>query len=200
MKDENYRTPVPQIQSETSFEAPQRPVVIPTDFVASLRKGEPEPSVRNLIRLRAGGVAVTITNFLYGQNGQSIKILGDGVTEVENNTNIVRNSTGVLELNKVYTFTRYGTKWIEDTANTGPAGEPGEQGPQGEQGIQGPQGEQGPPGNDGAIGPEGPAGFMPTYIGTSETFTIPANRQGLYALPIINDGSLVVTGDLIMVD
>lgn len=74
---------------------------------------------------------------------------------------------------------------------------PALKGEKGDQGEQGPQGDPGPAGADGAPGSDG---MVPTYIGPTETFTVPANKQALYALPIVNDGSLVVTGDLVMVD
>lgn len=188
MSDE-INNPVPQVQRESSIEGSVSPVVLPKDFVSRLSKGNATPNVRNIVRTVAGGVAVTITDFKEGQIGQSIKILGDGVTEVANNANIFRSGTGVLEEGKVYTFTYYEDRvWHEDTASNGAPGTPGA------------DGEKGDTGDTGPIGPEGPAGFMPTYIGPLETFTIPADRQGLYALPIVNDGSLVVTGDLVVVD
>lgn len=71
------------------------------------------------------------------------------------------------------------------------------------EGLRGPKGDKGDTGTQGPQGPQGPAGtagFMPTYIAPSETFTIPANFQGLFAQTIVNDGSLVVDGTLIMVD
>lgn len=67
-------------------------------------------------------------------------------------------------------------------------------------GPAGPIGPTGPAGEDGEIGPEGPAGFMPLTVGVGETFIVPTNRQGLFAKPIIVDGVLVVSGDLIQVD
>jgi hypothetical protein len=163
MIDENNKVSVPQIQTDTSLEGSVRPVVLPIDFVANLVKGEPKPSVRNLVRLRAGGAAVTIEDFKDGQDGQSIEILGDGVTNVENNSKIVRTSTGVLELNKVYKFTKYSSpndrtilKWYEHTSSngtgTGTPGEKGEKGDKGDKGDTGDTGPQGEPGEDGTSG------------------------------------------------
>jgi hypothetical protein len=188
MSTDNTQNPVPQIQQESSVEGSVGPVVLPKDFVARLEKGNATPSVRNLVRLRAGGVAVTVVDFKEGQLGQSIKILGDGVTIVESNSKINRSATGVLALNNVYTFTYYEDRvWYEDVAAIST-------------GTEGPPGPQGDPGPQGEIGPEGPAGFMPTLINDGETFTIPVNRQGLYALPIVNNGTLIIDGDLILVD
>lgn len=110
----SYNNPVPQIQEEASLEASASPVVLPKDYVGSLIKSNATPSVRNLTRLRAGGVAVTITDFKDGQDGQTIKILGDGLTNVASNANIVRGAGGVLTSDRVYTFTNFGGVWYED--------------------------------------------------------------------------------------
>lgn len=48
---------------------------------------------------------------------------------------------------------------------------------------------------DGGVG-----SMVPTYIGPSETFTVPADRQAFFAVAIENDGALVVDGALIEVD
>jgi hypothetical protein len=71
----------------------------------------------------------------------------------------------------------------------------GEKGDTGEQGPAGPAGTDGPPGADGDPGP-----MVPLTIGALESFTVPANRQALFAKPIVVDGVLVVSGELIEVD
>lgn len=74
---------------------------------------------------------------------------------------------------------------------------------------------KGPPGRGGALVPipglteaevialieqyAGSAQFTPTYIAPGETFTVPANKQVLYAIDIVNEGNLVVNGDLVRV-
>jgi hypothetical protein len=40
--------------------------------------------------------------------------------------------------------------------------------------------------------------FMPTLIAAAATFTIPADKQGLAALPIVIDGTLIIDGSLVM--
>ena len=35
-------------------------------------------------------------------------------------------------------------------------------------------------------------GFVPTYIAPGETFLIPDNRQAVFGMPIINEGSIVI--------
>jgi hypothetical protein len=41
------------------------------------------------------------------------------------------------------------------------------------------------------------SGMAPTYILPAETFTVPQYRQALFRLPIVIDGTLIVTGDLV---
>lgn len=41
--------------------------------------------------------------------------------------------------------------------------------------------------------------FVPTHIAAGETFTVPVNKQALYALPIVVDGTLVIDGTLVEV-
>lgn len=48
--------------------------------------------------------------------------------------------------------------------------------------------------------PGGVAAMVPTLIATGSTFTVPTNRQALFAETIDNEGTLVVDGSLIMVD
>lgn len=57
----------------------------------------------------------TVTNFLYGQPPQTIKILGNGSMTISNNANIKTNTGAnkVLASNKVYTFTLFDI-WYED--------------------------------------------------------------------------------------
>jgi hypothetical protein len=42
--------------------------------------------------------------------------------------------------------------------------------------------------------------FVPTFIADDETFTVPANRQALFAIDIDNEGTLEINGFLIQVD
>ena len=41
------------------------------------------------------------------------------------------------------------------------------------------------------------SGFVPYYIPVSTTFTVPLNRQALFSIPIINDGTIIVDGYLV---
>jgi hypothetical protein len=44
------------------------------------------------------------------------------------------------------------------------------------------------------------ATYTPIIIAAGETFTVPTNTQMLYAIPIQNDGTLIVDGELVEVD
>jgi hypothetical protein len=150
---------VPQPIAETSFEGSTSPIVLPKDFVGRLIKSDITPSVRNIKRLVAGGVAVTITNFKEGQDGQTIEILGDGVTIVATTVHIERTTSGALTANRLYRFTYYVDpitkigKWYEGFNWSG-GSVPGPQGPPGIDGVDGTDGVDGAPG---APGPPGPS-------------------------------------------
>ena len=69
---------------------------------------------------------ITITNFVGGQDGQEIRILGDGFTSIANNSTI-HTSTGATELlvtNAYYSFLLYKNIWYEhiDTTTSGSGG------------------------------------------------------------------------------
>lgn len=74
------------------------------------------PSVLNLEFFTCSGAVVSITDFLDGQNGQSIHIRGDGNTTIVNGTPIKTNTGAnkLLAANKVYTFTFFSGTWIEN--------------------------------------------------------------------------------------
>lgn len=46
----------------------------------------------------------------------------------------------------------------------------------------------------------GAGAMVPTFIADGETFTVPANKQALFAMDIDNEGTLEVDGFLIQVD
>ena len=41
------------------------------------------------------------------------------------------------------------------------------------------------------------AAFVPYYIPPATTFTVPLNKQALFSIPIINDGTIIVDGYLV---
>lgn len=69
----------------------------------------------NRVRLRNTG-AQLLNTFTNGQQGQEIKVLGDGFTTAVNSTSI-RTNTGankLLAANRVYTFTLFDASWVEN--------------------------------------------------------------------------------------
>lgn len=60
--------------------------------------------------------ATTVTDFTGEQLGQEIKLLGDGYTTLQHGTNIFTNTAAnkLLAVNKVYTFTKFSSGWIEN--------------------------------------------------------------------------------------
>lgn len=88
---------------------------IPNFPVGRLRKAEPTPSIKNMVNVIAGGEAVTITNFKHGKNGQSLYILGDGVTTLEHGDFIkMKSSTDLLlDVDTVYFFKHFNGIWYE---------------------------------------------------------------------------------------
>lgn len=172
-----------RITGEQVIESPQTRSQLDKEFALLFDAGDTTPSVKNLTRFIANPSSpITITQFDDGGEGQIIWILGDGATTVANNANIVRQADPVLTLNAVYVFVRINEVWYEIVCcGSGPAGPQGDPGPPGADGADGATGPQGPPGADGS-------GAVPTYIGPAETFTIPDNKQALFAMTIVNDG------------
>lgn len=87
----------------------------PTFFKDKLQGTTPKVSNVNRFVCNNAG-ATTVTQFVGGAEGQTIKILGDGNTTITNGTNIFTN-TGANKLlldNVVYTFTLFNTIWYED--------------------------------------------------------------------------------------
>lgn len=74
-------------------------------------------SVLNVTRVSLSSTApVTLTDFTNGQIGQEIKVRGDGQTTAQNGTRIFTNTGAnkLLAANRVYTFTLFGTTWVEN--------------------------------------------------------------------------------------
>lgn len=85
--------------------------------VLSVTPASTTVSVLNISALNFANTSpVTVTNLLNGQEGQVIKILGDGNTTLDHGANILTNTGAdkLLAANKVYTFTLFGTTWVED--------------------------------------------------------------------------------------
>lgn len=102
--------PVEFVSTVTYAQIPEQPILTGPKTVTTI-------SVLNVTRIRCSNTgAVTVTNFTGGQQGQEIKFLGDGFTTVANNTAIKTNTAAnkLLATNKVYTFTLFGTVWVEN--------------------------------------------------------------------------------------
>jgi hypothetical protein len=102
-----------RIVQEQVVEAPTTRSQLDKEFPLRFTSGDTTPSVQNLTRFIASGVAVTITQFDNGADGQMIIVLGDGVTTVANNANIIRQSDPVLTDNALYIFARFNSVWYE---------------------------------------------------------------------------------------
>lgn len=97
---------------EVYFEAPVHFLLLPTRIIGTFISTTPNVGGTEVWKANNNG---TITNFTGGAAGQSLKILGDGSTVIQNNVNIVTNTGAdkTLLANKVYRFTLF-DKWYED--------------------------------------------------------------------------------------
>lgn len=85
--------------------------------IETVATGSTTVNVLNITRLVfENTVATTVTNFIGGQEGQELKILGDGYTTLQHGTNIFTNTAAnkLLATNKVYTFTKFSSGWVEN--------------------------------------------------------------------------------------
>lgn len=94
------------------FESTSRFLILPSKNIVPI--SGTTPSILNNEYFTANDGS-TVTNFLYGQPPQTIKILGNGSMIVSNNANIKTNTGAnkTLAANKVYTFTLFDI-WYED--------------------------------------------------------------------------------------
>ena len=107
---------VTQIHNQIQVEAPTKNLVLPTSFASKFIKGDTTPSVNNVNIWQTQNTSpLIITQFDYGQDGQTIYILGDGFTTVAQNANIF-NASGnptLLAANVAYTYTRIAGIWYQ---------------------------------------------------------------------------------------
>lgn len=90
---------------------------LPKEFAFEVLSGITTPDVinRTLIILNNSG-ATSITDFLNGQFGQTIRVLALDANTTINNNSTVKTNTGANKLlvaNKIYTFTYYNNVWYE---------------------------------------------------------------------------------------
>lgn len=99
-----------QIESPSTF------MIDPTSFVGKIQIGDTTPSVLNVKRFITQNTdPTTITNFLNGQEGQEIVLLGDGNTTLEHGTNIflIDEVDLLLATDKAYSLIRLNSKWYQ---------------------------------------------------------------------------------------
>lgn len=105
-------------RTEVIQQAPVTKLVADREFITTFRGADSTPSVLNLTKFIAGNTgAQNVTYFDDGFDGQEISILGDGFTTLIHDAAKLLLNTGankLLAVNKVYRFTRYNVKWIED--------------------------------------------------------------------------------------
>lgn len=98
------------------IQAPVSHEILPFTIVDTFKSGVSTPNISHREIFKSPSSSTTITNFLGGQEGQTIKILGNGNLTVSNNANIKTNTGAnkVLVANKVYTFTLIANVWYEN--------------------------------------------------------------------------------------
>lgn len=102
---------------DTIFEGPVSFLQLPGKNLGIIKLGDATPYVTNSeVWEFANTSPVTVTNFLGGQPGQIISLLGDGQTTIQHNANIKTNTGAdkLLLADKVYRFILYSSFWVED--------------------------------------------------------------------------------------
>lgn len=110
------RQDINRVEAETVFEAPITHLVLPKQFVGKVKKTVTTPSVKNVERfITENSAPVTITDFLDGQDGQRLWILGDGQTTLDHGTKMFMAGGAdlLLAADKVYNFIRMNGKWYQ---------------------------------------------------------------------------------------
>lgn len=109
--------PILQTQ-ETIQEATRTLLVEDKEFIGTFKPADATPSVLNLKKWKAGNTgANNVTFFDDGFDGKEISVLGEGFTTVVHNAAKILTNTAankLLAAGKVYRFTMYDGKWVED--------------------------------------------------------------------------------------
>jgi hypothetical protein len=104
-----------RIKGEAVFEDSQSHLVHSKVFKDKITSATPKVSnVTRFVCEHAG--ATTVTNFVGGAEGQTIKLLGHGNTTIEHNS-LIKTNTGAnktLSADIVYTFTMFNGVWYEN--------------------------------------------------------------------------------------
>lgn len=110
------KTTPEQIQHEQIIETPTRYLVLPTKSVGKILKTQTTPSVKNIEHWVAQNTgAVAITDFVEGQEGQDLFILGDGQTTLTHGTKIFLTGAAnlLLAADTVVHLKRLNNKWYQ---------------------------------------------------------------------------------------
>lgn len=85
-------------------------------FVGKFKSADATPNVQDIEAWICHATVVVITNFRNGQNGQTIRLLGNANNTITHGTKIFTNTGAnkVLAANKVYTFTMFNNLWYEN--------------------------------------------------------------------------------------
>lgn len=105
-----------RVLGEVQLDAPIIPGVLEKRFTGNVIKSSLTPSVKNVENWIAKNTgAVTVTNFLDGQEGQRLYILGDGFTTLQHGTKIFMQGGANLLLasSKAYMFVRLSSAWYQ---------------------------------------------------------------------------------------
>lgn len=109
----SHPTKPERVTGQLTMETASTPLVIERQFIATLVGIK--PNLKNIRYTYSHATPTTVTNFLHGQDGQEIVILGNGNTTIDVTGNIVTNTgiAKVLDAYKTYEFTFFGAKWYE---------------------------------------------------------------------------------------
>lgn len=92
-------------------------LVLPEVYINDIPPLNTTPSVLNcLVHKFTNTGAVTVTNFIDGASGQTIRVKGDGNTTIQNNTTIKTNTAAdkLTAAYKMYVLTLIDGVWYED--------------------------------------------------------------------------------------
>lgn len=105
-----------RLQSEVLVEVSPTLAKLPKGFVGRFSGADTTPSVMDCLVWVCSSSVVTITNFDDGQEGQTIKLLGNANTTITHGSNIMTNTGAnkALADDMVYTFTLIDNIWYED--------------------------------------------------------------------------------------
>lgn len=110
--------PIRTVTEQQQVEAQTSNLILPTQYVGKFAVGDTTPSVKNVRCWICQNIApLSISNFDDGQEGQTLKILGDGQSSVDPAAGFIVTASGALALmaGHVYTFTKFNGVWYEDT-------------------------------------------------------------------------------------